>query len=54
MMPMKTLPDCVKWTGPYISVDNTKGTEGEHKGLVFELVLMDSVSSVEMEPLLPG
>jgi hypothetical protein len=36
MMPVKTLSDCVEWTGPYIAVDNTKGTEGEHKGLVLE------------------
>jgi hypothetical protein len=36
MMPVKTLSDRVKWTGPYIAVDNTKGTEGEHKGLVLE------------------
>jgi hypothetical protein len=40
MMPVKTLSDCVKWTGPDISVDNTKGTEGESKGLVFEHALM--------------
>jgi len=37
MMPVKTLPDCVEWAGPYITIDNTKGTEGEHKGLVLEL-----------------
>jgi hypothetical protein len=40
MMPVKTLPDCVEWAGPYITIDNTKGTEGEHKGLVLELALM--------------
>ena len=40
MMPVKTLPDCVKWAGPYIAINHTKGTEGEHKGLVLELALM--------------
>jgi hypothetical protein len=32
VMPVKTLPDCVKWAGPYIAINHTQGTEGEHKG----------------------
>jgi len=40
MMPVKTLSGCVKWTGPYVAVNHTKGTEGEDKGLVLELALM--------------
>jgi len=35
-MPVKTLPDCVKWAGSYIAKNHTQGTEGEHKGLVLE------------------
>jgi hypothetical protein len=38
MMPVKTLPDCVEWAGPYIAINHTQGTEGEHKGLVLEPV----------------
>jgi len=40
MMPVKTLPDGVEWAGPYITIDDTKGTEDEHKGLVLERALM--------------
>jgi len=40
MMPVKTLPDGVEWAGPYVAVNHTKGSEGEHKGLVLELALM--------------
>ena len=32
MVPVKTLLDCVEWAGPYISINDTKGTEGEYKG----------------------
>ena len=36
MMPVKALPDGVEWAGPYIAINHTQGTEGEHKGLVLE------------------
>ena len=39
-MPVKTLPDGVEWAGPYITIDDTKGTDDEHKGLVLERALM--------------
>ena len=39
MMPVKTLFDGVEWAGPYITVDNTKGTEGQHKRLVLASAL---------------
>jgi hypothetical protein len=40
MMPVKTLPDCVEWAGPYVAVNHTKGPEGKHKGVVLELALI--------------
>jgi len=39
-MPVKTLPDGVEWAGPYIAIDHTQGTAGEHKGLVLEPALI--------------
>ena len=36
-MPVKTLPDGLERAGPYITIDDTKGTEDEHKGLVLDL-----------------
>jgi hypothetical protein len=40
MMPVKTLPNGVEWAGPYIAINHTQGTEGEHKGLVLEPALI--------------